>query len=128
MHIALSRHAHDRIADRRVDEEWLAEVWADPATRVLVIAGTRFQLVDGRVPWVSPREAPEGTRVLLGDLDGVVHFAVIVAPELADEGWTGLRGVVAAGRREGGGPRRPRGGHRRVAVRDPALPPVRRRR
>ena len=94
VHVALSRHAHDRIADRRVDEEWLRETWADQATRVLVIAGTRFRLLDGRIPWVSPGEAPEGTRVLLGDLGGVVHFAVLVEPAQADEGWTGLRGVI----------------------------------
>ena len=95
VHIALSRHAHDRIADRRVDEQWLADVWSDSATRVLVIAGTRFQLLDGHVPWIAPQEAPEGTRVLLGELGGVVHFAVVVAPEVADESWTGLRGIVA---------------------------------
>ena len=65
--IALSRQAHDRIADRRVDEDWFAQVWRDPATRVLVLAGTRFRLVDGRVTWVSPQEAPEGVPVLLGD-------------------------------------------------------------
>jgi NAD+ diphosphatase len=94
VHIALSRNAHDRIADRRVDEDWVAEVWNNPATRVLVLAGTRFRLVDGHVPWISPQEAPDGTRVLLGDLGGVVHFALVVAPELADETWTGLRGVV----------------------------------
>ena len=94
VHIALSRHAHDRIADRRVDEDWLAETWQDTATRVLVVAGTRFRLVDGHVPWVSPQEAPDGTKVLLGDLGGVVHFAVIVAPDAADDTWTGLRGVV----------------------------------
>jgi NAD+ diphosphatase len=92
--IALSRQAHDRIADRRVDQEWFAEKWRDPKTRVLVIAGTRFQLVDGQVPWVSPQEAPEGVPVLLGDLDGTVHFAVVVGPEVADERWTGLRGAI----------------------------------
>ena len=95
VHIALSRHAHDRIADRRVDERWLTDVWQDPATRVLVIAGTRFQLYDGHVPWVAPQDAPDGTRVLLGDLDGVVHFAVVVDPSVADDTWTGLRGIVA---------------------------------
>jgi NAD+ diphosphatase len=95
VHIALSRHAHDRIADRRVDEAWAAEVWQDPATRVLVVAGTRFRRVDGQVRWISPQESPDGTRVLLGDLDGVVHLAVVVPPEVADETWTGLRGIVA---------------------------------
>jgi NAD+ diphosphatase len=92
--IALSRQAHDRIADRRVDDGWFAETWADQRTRVLVIAGTRFRVADGQVPWVSPQEAPDGVPVLLGDLDGVVHFAVIVGPEVAGEGWTGLRGAI----------------------------------
>jgi NAD+ diphosphatase len=94
VHIALSRQAHDRIADRRVDEAWLADVWQDAATKVLVIAGTRFKLVDGHVPWVPPHEAPGGTRILLGELGGVVHFAVVVDPDQADETWTGLRGVI----------------------------------
>jgi NAD+ diphosphatase len=94
--IALSRSAHDRIADRRVDAAWLDETWRDPSTRVLVVAGTRFRLVDDQVPWVSTQEAPDGVRVLLGDLDGVVHFAVVVGPELAGEGWTGLRGAIQA--------------------------------
>jgi len=96
VHIALSRHAHDRIADRRLDEAWLAGVWADPATRVVVLAGTRFQLDGGRARWVSAQDAPDGVRVLLGDLDGVVHFAVVTAPEMADDTWTGLRGIVAS--------------------------------
>ena len=95
VHVALSRHAHDRIADRRVDDAWFDEAWSDPATRVLVVAGTRFRCVDGRILWVSPHEAPNGTPVLLGELGGVVHFAVVVAPEQADESWTGLRGIVA---------------------------------
>jgi NAD+ diphosphatase len=94
VHIALSRHAHDRIADRRVDEDWLADVWQDPATRVLVLAGTKFQLSDGHLPWLSPHDAPDGTKVLLGALDGVVHFAVVVDPSVAGDGWTGLRGIV----------------------------------
>lgn len=93
--VALSRHPHDRIADRRVDDAWLAEVWADPRTRVLEIAGTRFRLVDGHLPWASPAEAPSGTRVLLGELSGIAHFAVITDASRADKGWTGLRGAVA---------------------------------
>jgi NAD+ diphosphatase len=94
VHVALSRHAHDRIANRRVDAAWFEEVWADPSTRVIVIAGTRMRLVDGHVPWTSPQEAPEGTPILLGDLGGVVYVAVVVAPELADETWSGLRGII----------------------------------
>ena len=44
----------------RTDEPWLDERWADPATRVLVIAGARVRPVDGRLAWVSPQEAPDG--------------------------------------------------------------------
>ncbi len=91
--IAMSRHAHDRIGERRTDEAWLAEVWADPGTRVLVLAGTRLRLADRKAEWVSPAEAPEGTRVLLGERDGHVHFAVVASPEIAGEGWGGLRAL-----------------------------------
>lgn len=94
--IALSAYAHDRIAGRRTDEEWLAETWADDTTRVLVMAGTRVRLTDSHVAWVSPAEAPEGTRILLGEREGVVHFAVIAPAELADEGWVGLRQLLGA--------------------------------
>lgn len=94
--IALSDRPHDRVAHRRTDEAWLAEVWADPATRVLVVAGTRIQLVDGALAWVSPADAPEGTKVLLGERDGLPYFAVIIDGKQADETWMPLRGLVIA--------------------------------
>jgi NAD+ diphosphatase len=46
---------------------------------------------------VSPSEAPEGTRVLLGERDGRTWFAVLVDPADApgERGdWVGLRGVL----------------------------------
>jgi NAD+ diphosphatase len=96
-HVALSQHAHDRHGAHRTDESWLEERWADPSTRVLVIAGARLRPVDGRITWVSPGEAPEGLRVLLGERDGVQHFALIVdpaeAPGSRDE-WVVLRAIV----------------------------------
>ena len=96
-HVALSRHAHNRLGLRRTDEEWLAAVRRDPAARVLVVAGNRLRSVDGEIRWTSPDEAPDGTLVLLGTRDDVVHLAVIVAPEDApgdaDE-WVPLRGVL----------------------------------
>lgn len=94
--IAFSRYPHDRIADRRTDEAWLAEVWADPATRVVVVAGTRIRVADDQDTWVSPQEAPEGIRVLLGERDGVVWFAVIVDGAAADSTWLPLRGLVGS--------------------------------
>ncbi|HEV2798797.1 MAG TPA: NAD(+) diphosphatase, partial [Nocardioides sp.] len=97
-HAALSAHAHNRIGLRRTDAEWLGARMADPATRVLVVAGNRLRPVDGAVEWVSPDRAPAGTLVLLGDRDGVVHLAVVVAPEDApgepDE-WVPLRDVLS---------------------------------
>lgn len=98
-HLALSAHAHNRLGERRTDDAWLDEQWADPATRVLVVAGNRLRPVDGAIGWVSPAEAPEGTRVLLGSADGVARFAVLVDPATVDgprEDWVTLRGVLPA--------------------------------
>ncbi|MFL6062051.1 MAG: NAD(+) diphosphatase, partial [Marmoricola sp.] len=92
--IAFSLHPHDRIAERRTDEAWLAEVWADPATEVLVIAGTRHAPVEGKIAWVSSARAPEGTKVLLGERDGVVRFAVVADGSTAGEGHLPLRGLL----------------------------------
>ena len=96
-HVALSAHAHNRMGLRRTDEAWLAERMSDPATRVLVVAGNRLRPVGGQVVWVSPDQAPDGTRVLLGERDDVVHVAVVVAPEVAPGGaeeWVPLRSVL----------------------------------
>ena len=96
-HVALSRHAHNRMGLQRTDQAWLDARMQDPSTRLLVVAGNRLRPVDGRIEWVSPERAPEGTLVLLGDHDGVVHMAVIVAPEDAPgrrEEWVPLRDVL----------------------------------
>lgn len=92
-HERLRRGAHDRVAHRRSDQDWLARRWADDTTRVLVVAGTR---VRSPLTWVSPREAPEGTRVLLGERDGVAHFAIVAGRDLATSEWVGLRGLLPA--------------------------------
>jgi len=94
--IALSAYAHDRIAGRRTDDAWLDEIWKAPDTRVLALAGTRVGLVDGKITWISPQEAPDGIKVLLGERDGIVHFAVIAPADAAGEGWVGLRGLLGA--------------------------------
>ncbi|QSR30130.1 NADH pyrophosphatase [Nocardioides sp. S5] len=82
---------------RRTDEAWLRERMADPATRVLVVAGNRLRPVDGAIRWVSPDDAPDGTLVLLGDHEEVVHLAVIVPPDAAPgdpQEWVPLRDVL----------------------------------
>lgn len=97
-HVALSQHAHDRHGDLRRDDAWLDERWHEPTTRVLVISGARLRPVDGAVHWVSPAEAPAGgLRLLLGERDGVEHFALVVDPAEAPGGrdeWVPLREVV----------------------------------
>jgi NAD+ diphosphatase len=87
------------VGERRTDQAWLDERWADPETLVLVVAGNRLRPVDGDVGWASPADAPEGTRVLLGERDGVTRFAVLADP--ADvpgdrEDWVPLRGLLPA--------------------------------
>jgi len=98
--IALSARSHERIGLRRTDEAWLADRWADERTRVLVVAGGRFPVTDDRraVRWSSPAEAPDGERLLLGERDGVVHFAVLppehdAAAHRTDPAWATLREV-----------------------------------
>ena len=108
-HLSLSANPHDRAAPRRDDDEWLAQRWADPTTRVLVVSGTRIRPVDGRVEWVSPADAPDGMRVLLGERDGATCFAVIVDPAVASEAtseWCGLRAAFPqlAGRTDSDAP------------------------
>ncbi len=99
-HLDLAANAHDRAGERRVDEAWLEERWSDPATRVLVVVGTRVRPVDGTLPWVAPADAPaEGRRVLLGERDGQTWFALLVDPDDApgDRGeYVGLRALLPA--------------------------------
>ena len=80
--VALSLHAHNRIAGQRTDDAWLEETWRDARTRVLVLHGGRLvgPDVEGEpaVDWRAPDEVPPGRRVLLGEQDGVPHFAMLV--------------------------------------------------
>jgi NAD+ diphosphatase len=80
-HVQVAAAPHERLAERRADQAWLDAAWADPETRVLVIAGTRVRLVGGAPLWVPSAQAPQtGTRILLGERDGRVWFAVVVEP------------------------------------------------
>lgn len=97
-HRILSAHPHDRLHERRKDEAWLEEQWADPDTRVLVVAGTRVRPREGRVEWVAPDQAPGGLRVLLGRIEDRTWFALVTDPEAAHdpgEEWVALRGLLA---------------------------------
>jgi NAD+ diphosphatase len=79
--LALSRGEVDRSTARRGDAAWLAAAWVDPGTRVLVVSDGQAPVRSGDGPaelvFVSPAQAPEGVRFLLGtDADGVVYFGV----------------------------------------------------
>jgi NAD+ diphosphatase len=80
--LALSRGTVDRLTEQRADTAWLDAAWADPGTRVLVVSdGQALAKVDDEqaaLIFVPPRQAPEGTRFLLGrdDADGIVYFGV----------------------------------------------------
>ncbi len=78
------RHAlHDRIGERRRDDAFLDKAWSDERSRVLVLRGTDLAASeDGTaLSWIRPSDAPSGERLLLGAADGVVHFALMPAPE-----------------------------------------------
>ncbi|SEF84597.1 NAD+ diphosphatase [Thermomonospora echinospora] len=101
--LALARGGLDRVTDRRGDDAWIAERWADPATRVLVVergqALIRTLTSDGGAPeliLLPPGEAPEGDRYLLGVDDGTAYFAVSAAlPAIEGTDTTDLRRIGA---------------------------------
>jgi NAD+ diphosphatase len=97
--LALARGTVDRVTARRLDKDWLDAAWKDPRTRVLPVSdGQALVREDGEhieLVFVSPQQAPPGTRFLLGqDTDGTVYFGVSTAlPEIgaADSAADGLR-------------------------------------
>jgi len=94
-HLELAAHPHARTGERRADQAWLDAAWADPTTRVLVVAGTRVLPVDGAVAWLAPADVPaDGIRVLLGEHDGAVWFALVVEASYGGEQWVGLRSLL----------------------------------
>ena len=95
-HVDLAADPHDRVGERRADRAWLDAAWADPESRVLVVAGTRVRPADEGLRWVPPAEASgDGARVLLGERDGRVWFALVLDPGQADsDEWVGLRGLL----------------------------------
>jgi NAD+ diphosphatase len=79
--LALARSTVDRATERRTDTAWVAAAWADPRTRVLVVSDSQALVRSaGNGPelvLLSPADAPEGTRFLLGvDDGGVAYFGV----------------------------------------------------
>jgi len=94
--LALSRGEVDRATARRTDTAWLAAAWADPDTRVVVVEDGQAPVSDRSeaggaqgLVFVSPEQAPDGVRFLLGvDAGGVAYFGV--AGSLPADAWPGL--------------------------------------
>ncbi len=135
--LPLARSAVDRAAERRTDPAWLAAAWAAPDTRVLPIDDGRALVRFGEdsaaedsaaaggaaedgagaggaaagaaeLVFVSPREAPEGVRFLLGvDAAGVVYFGVAGPLPGTSAGPAGAPGAAAARRNRAGSALRP---------------------
>jgi NAD+ diphosphatase len=79
--LALSRSTVDRATVHRGDAAWVTAAWADPRTRVVVVSNSHALIRSGEggqeLVFVSPAEAPEGTKFLLGvDSDDVAYFGV----------------------------------------------------
>ena len=75
--LALARGTVDRVTRRRTDKDWIDAAWKDPRTRVLVVREGHALVRGDELVFISPEEAPAGTRFLLGqDTDGVVYFGV----------------------------------------------------
>jgi len=98
----LARSAHDRLAERRDDADYLERAWRDDRSRVLLVSP------DGTVPVSGPDEHPdlvlrrpaeitgEGVRVWLGEAAGVAYFAQLASSPVAVDGsWRTLREVGA---------------------------------
>ena len=90
--IALSVRAHDRVGNRRTDQAWLDRTWADPTTRVVLLARGRFPVrPDGTgVDWRPTAGLPVGQRIFLGTQHDVARFALLV-DDPAPEQWASLR-------------------------------------
>ncbi len=88
--------SHDRLAHVRGDQARIDDLWADPAARVLPVSGGfMVSRQDGAPAWLPVAEATElvgdGIRILLGERDGVPHFALHIAWREESLPWTGMR-------------------------------------
>jgi NAD+ diphosphatase len=79
--LALARGTLDRATEHRTDPDWLAQAWADPGTRVLLLdhgkALVRLGEPDAALVLVPPGQAPDGAHYFLGvDDAGRAYFSV----------------------------------------------------
>lgn len=116
--LALSRHATDRNGIARTRPELLSELWADEATRIIVLWKGRARMVDSALVLLAPSEMDslgfgldsnddalrlylgESLEDLPGESAGTSFIAVILSDEQAsvlgnaEEDWSDLRLVA----------------------------------
>jgi NAD+ diphosphatase len=87
--LALTRHEVERATALRTDPQWLAKAWDDPGSRVLVVEDGQIlaRIGDGtaELVFVSPGQAPDGDRFLLGVDSGEVAYFGVGGPLSAAE-------------------------------------------
>jgi NAD+ diphosphatase len=95
--LALSRHAHDRLGNQRVDDAWIAARWEEATTRVMLLHRNTVAVDDGgeRPVYVAPQEAPDGDRILLGWEGGTTYFAMLLPEPPEGLRMAGLREIGA---------------------------------
>jgi NAD+ diphosphatase len=95
--LALSRHAHDRLGNQRVDDEWIAARWEEATTRVMLLHRNTVAVDGGgeRPVYVAPQEAPDGDRILLGWEGGTTYFAMLLPEPPEGLRMAGLREIGA---------------------------------
>jgi NAD+ diphosphatase len=107
----LVRGGVERSTARRTDADWLAQAWADPGTRVLVVQDgqvlARFGDRSAELVFLPPDQAPDGARFLLGiDSQDVAYFGVggqlPEAASVAGAGAAAGNGMRRAGLRDAG--------------------------
>jgi NAD+ diphosphatase len=100
--LPFARAAHARAPPRRATPGLLDDLLGEPATRVLVVRGTRVATAGSRVAFLAPDDVAHlgaRTPLFLGEADGVSHLGLVLAdpepePDL-DVEWTGLRTLDA---------------------------------
>jgi len=106
--LVLSRGEVDRSGVKRADDAWLADAWAAPDTRVVVVQKGQALLREtggaAELAFIRPDQAPDGVQFLLGvAADGTIFFGVDgPLPDAAVLAAGGAAEVRAAPLREAG--------------------------
>jgi NAD+ diphosphatase len=88
--------AHDRLTDRRKDDEFLKRAAADPATRALLMRGEELAADGAGLVVLPASEAPVEDLLLLGSVDDVVYMLALIDDDTARQvSFAGLRELAS---------------------------------